>query len=79
MQSERNARLHNVALSTWATLLKMARSVFDDDKVAAVRTWPTPTCVKHVQLFLGLANYYSEYIEKFAEHAAPLSNLLRKS
>ena len=21
----------------------------DDDKVAAVRTWPTPTCVKHVQ------------------------------
>ena len=51
----------------------------DDDKVTTVRTWPTPTCVKHVLYFLGLANYYSEYIEKFAEHAAPLSNLLRKS
>ena len=48
----------------------------EDAKVAAVRTWPMPMHVKHVQLFLGLANNYSEYNEKFAEHAALLSNLL---
>ena len=29
----------------------------DLDKVAAIQTWPTPTCVKEVQQFLGLANY----------------------
>ena len=34
----------------------------DLDKVAAVRTWPALTCVKEVQQFLGLANYYHEYI-----------------
>ena len=51
----------------------------DDNKVATVHTWPTPMCVKHVQLFLGLANYYPKYIKKFAEHAVPLSNLLHNS
>ena len=47
----------------------------DLDKVAAVQTWPAPTCVKEVQQFLGLANYYHEYIKNFAKLAAPLSDL----
>ena len=47
----------------------------DLDKVAAVQTWPAPTCVKEVQQFLGLANYYHEFIKNFAKLAAPLSDL----
>ena len=47
----------------------------DLDKVAAVLTWPTLTCVKEVQQFLGLANYYHEFIKNFAKLAAPLSDL----
>ena len=47
----------------------------DWDKVAAVQTWPMPTCVKEVQQFLGLANYYHEFIKNFAELATPLSDL----
>ena len=47
----------------------------DLDKVAVVRTWPMPTCVKEVQQFLGLANYYHEYIKNFAKLTAPLSDL----
>ena len=47
----------------------------DLDKVAAVRTWPAPTCVKEIQQFHGLVNYYHEYIKNFAKLAAPLSNL----
>lgn len=38
----------------------------------------TPTCVKHVQQFLGFANYYNCYIAKFAALAAPLMDLLKK-
>ena len=34
----------------------------DLDKVAVVQTWPMPTCVKEVQQFLGLANYYHEFL-----------------
>ena len=46
------------------------------DKVAVVQTWPALTYVKEVQQFLGLANYYHEYIKIFAELATPLSDLL---
>ena len=47
----------------------------DLDKVAAVQTWPAPTCVKEVQQFLGLTNYYHEFVKNFAKLAAPLSDL----
>ena len=47
----------------------------DLDKVAAVQTWPMPTCVKEVQQFLGLANYYHEFIKNFAKLTARLSDL----
>ena len=47
----------------------------DLDKAAAVCTWPVPTCVKEVQQFLGLANYYHEVIKNFAKLATPLSDL----
>ena len=47
----------------------------DLDKVAAVQTWPAPTCVKEFQQFLGLANHYHEYRKNIAKCAAPLSDL----
>ena len=30
----------------------------EEEKVKGVLEWPTPKCVKDVQKFLGLANYY---------------------
>ena len=30
----------------------------DADKVQAITTWPPPTCLKEVQSFLGLINFY---------------------
>ena len=45
------------------------------DKVATVRTWLALTCVRKLQQFLGLANYYHEYIKNFAKLAAPFSDL----
>lgn len=34
--------------------------------------------MKHVQQFLGLANYYQQFIEDFSKGATPLNKLLRK-
>ena len=48
----------------------------DPDKVSAVRTWPKPQNVKEVQQFMGLANYYAQYIRNFADIAAPLTSLM---
>ena len=42
-------------------------------KVKRVLEWPTPKCVKDVQKFLGLANYYRRFIEGFASIARLLS------
>ena len=48
------------------------------EKVKRVLEWPTPKCVKEVQKFLGLANYYCQFIEEFALIARPLHDLIRK-
>ena len=48
------------------------------DKIKAVKEFPVPKTVRNVQQFLGLANYYRRFIEKFSFIAKPLFDLLRK-
>ena len=48
-------------------------------KVKGVLEWPTPKCVKDVQKFLGLANYYRQFIEGFTSIARPLYNMVKKN
>ena len=48
------------------------------EKVKAVQNFPTPTCVKDVRSFLGLASFYRRLVPKFAEIAKPLTSLPRK-
>ena len=50
----------------------------DPGKVKSVVEWPQPQCVKDLQSFLGLANYYRTFISNFAETCVPLTELLRK-
>ena len=47
-------------------------------KVKGVLEWPMPKCIKDIQKFLGLANYYRQFIEEFATVARPLHNLVKK-
>jgi len=46
--------------------------------VKDVLDWPTPKCVKDVQKFLGLANFYRQFIEGFASIARPLHDMVKK-
>ena len=50
----------------------------EEKKMKDVLDWPTPKCVKDVQKFLGLANYYRRFIEDFASIARPLHDMVRK-
>jgi len=50
----------------------------EEEKMKGVLDWPTPKCVKDVQKFLGLANYYRRFIKGFASIARPLHNMVRK-
>ena len=51
----------------------------EKEKVKGVLEWPTPKCVKDAQKFLGLANYYCQFIEGFATVARPLHDLVKKN
>jgi len=51
----------------------------EKEKVKEVLDWPIPKCVKDVQKFLGLANYYHRFIQGFASIARLLHNMVKKN
>jgi len=50
----------------------------EEEKVKGVLEWPTPKCVKDVQKFLVLVNYYCQFIEGFVAVARPLHDMVKK-
>jgi len=50
----------------------------EKEKVQKVIKWPVPKSVKDVQKFLGLANYYRQFVKDFAKIARPLYKMTRK-
>ena len=50
----------------------------EKEKVKGVLDWLTPKCVKDVQKFLRLANYYHQFIESFASIARLLHDMVKK-
>jgi hypothetical protein len=49
----------------------------DDSKFSIIRDFPVPTTPKKVRSFLGLANYYRRFVNKFSQISAPLRALLK--
>ena len=50
----------------------------DPTKIADVKSWPVPDCLKSVRQFLGFVGYYRRFIPKFADVATPLVALTGK-
>ena len=50
----------------------------EEEKVKGVLEWPMSKYVKDVQKFLGLANYYCQFIEGFTSIARPLHDMVKK-
>ena len=47
------------------------------DGVRKINMYPTPSNAKEVKRFLGMANYYREFVPKFSEMAEPIHQVLR--
>jgi len=47
-------------------------------KVKGMLEWPTSKYVKDVQKFLGLVNYYCQFIQDFVSIARPLHDMVKK-
>ncbi|KAH3678275.1 hypothetical protein WICPIJ_008857, partial [Wickerhamomyces pijperi] len=50
----------------------------DESKITTIKNWPTPTTVKQVQSFLGLCNFYRNFIDHYSTKALGLLNYVKR-
>ena len=48
-----------------------------EDKIEAIKAWPTPKKMSELKAFLGLAGYYRKFVKDFSKIALPLTDLTR--
>lgn len=49
----------------------------DERLIEAIQKFPTPNTIRKLQSFIGLVNYYRQFIPNFARKAGPLYSLLQ--
>ena len=47
------------------------------EQIEVVRKWLEPKSVQDIQVFLGFANFYCQFIKSFSKITAPLTSMLR--
>ena len=59
-------------------VIRLEEIKIEKEKIKRVLDWPISKEVKNIQKFLGLINYYQQFIKDFAAIAKPLHNLVKK-
>ena len=51
----------------------------DEEKVKAIKEWPTPKSITEVRNFHGLDSFHRQFVKDFSTLAAPLTKIIKKS
>jgi hypothetical protein len=51
----------------------------ESDRISTIEDWPTPECVREVQVLLEFTNFYRRSIRKYAKATTPISAQLKKA
>ena len=50
----------------------------DEEKVKAIKEWPTPKSITKARIFHGLASFYHRFVNDFSTLATPLTEIVKK-
>ena len=73
----KKCRFHQDEICFLGYVVSSKEISMEAEQIKAVKKWPKQNSVQDIQVFLGFANFYWQFIQGFSRIAAPLTSILK--